>query len=91
MWYEKAHRATGHFMIIDTAFIPKALLDFTPALDDFDPNNKERPKWMGKRRNLRRFNDFGSQIKKINLVWVFVIPKFKEIALAADTFLRKKG
>jgi len=63
-WYEKAHRATGHFMVIDTNFVPCPLLDFAPSLRDYDPNNKELPKWVGKRRNLRRFNDCGGQIEK---------------------------
>lgn len=63
IWYQKAHRATGHFMVIDTDVIPKALLDFTPGLEDFYTNNKELPKWLGKRRNLKRFHDCGSQIE----------------------------
>ena len=99
MWYEKAHRATGHFMVIDTDFVPKALLDFTPALDDFDPNNKERPKWMGKRRNLRRFNDCGSQIENrfgnemeylVPLVDVGPNLKISKFDKTTDKFLPKK-
>ena len=64
-WYQKAHRATGHFMVIDTNIIPKALINFAPSLKDFYLNNKELPSWTGKRRYLRRFHDCGSQIETL--------------------------
>ena len=99
VWYEKAHRATGHFMVIDTNIVPKALLDFTPSLRDFDPNNRERPKWLGKRRNLRRFHDCGSQIEElfmdemeylVPLVDAGPNPRVSRLDAILDKFLPKK-
>ena len=86
-------------MVIDTDFVPKSLLDFTPALDDFDPNNKELPKWIGKRRNLRRFHDCGSQIEKrfqheieylVPLVNAGPNPRLSKFDRITDKFLPKK-
>jgi len=64
VWYEKAHRATGHFAVIDTSRVPKALIDFTPSMDDFYASNPSLPKWLGKRRHIRRFHDCGSQLEE---------------------------
>ena len=62
-WYDKAHLATGHFMVIDTQYVPKELLSFAPSLRDLQI--PERPNWLGKRRNIKRFRDCGSQIEEL--------------------------
>jgi len=65
IWYEKAHRATGHFMVIDTDIIPASMVNFAPSEKQYDSRRRVPPHWLGKRRKLRRAYDCGSQIEEL--------------------------
>lgn len=64
MWYDKAHRMTGHFMVIDTNRIPKVLIDFSPSMKEFYWGAPNFPKWLGQRKHIRQHYDCGSQIEE---------------------------
>jgi len=99
IWYEKAHRATGHFMLIDTNIIPASMLNFAPSEKQYDVRKKALPNWIGERRKIRRSYDCGSQIEErfgSNIEYLVPVydkriqPRLGKLDLAIDKILPKR-